>query len=74
MTAPRHKTPSPLFLKFIADCEERITQQHQVIAGLKQQGLSTSHAEGDLEKQKASLRELENHAEVMRFLLKLPER
>jgi hypothetical protein len=65
----RHKAPSPLFPKFIADCEERIMQQHQLIAGLKQQGLSTSRAEDDLKKQKASLRALENHAVVMRFLL-----
>jgi hypothetical protein len=44
-------------------------QQHQVIAGLKQQGLSTSRAEADLKRQEASLRALENHAVVMRFLL-----
>jgi hypothetical protein len=69
MTGPRRKTPSPLFVKFIADCQERITQQMQMIAGLKQQGLSTSGAEIDLKKQEAALRELQNHAVVMRFLL-----
>jgi hypothetical protein len=65
----RHKVPRPLFLKFIADCEERIEQQQQRISELKQQGLSTSRAEINLKKQKASLRALENHAVVMRFLL-----
>ena len=69
MTGRRHTAPRPLFPKFIADCEERITQQHQLIAGLKQQGLSTSRAEADLKRQEASLRALENHAVVMRFLL-----
>jgi hypothetical protein len=69
MTGPRHKAPRPLFPKFIADCEERITQQHHLIAGLQEEGLSTSRAEADLKKQKASLRQLENHAVVMRFLL-----
>jgi hypothetical protein len=58
-----------MFPKFIADCEERITQQHLLISGLQQQGLSTVSAEADLKKQKASLRALENHAVVMRFLL-----
>jgi uncharacterized coiled-coil protein SlyX len=69
MTAPRHKPPRPLFLKFIEDCEERISQQKQLIDGLNQQGLSTVRAEADLKKQKASLRQLENHAEVMRAFL-----
>jgi hypothetical protein len=69
MTGPRRKTPSPLFVKFIADCQERITQQHQLIAGLKQQGLSTLGANADLKRQQATLRELRNHAVVMRFLL-----
>jgi hypothetical protein len=64
-----HKAPRPLFLEFITDCEERITQQHQLIAELKQQGLSTSRAETDLRKQKAYLRQLKNHSLVMRFLL-----
>ena len=69
MTGPRPKAHRPLFLKFIADCEERIAQQHQRISDLKQQGLPTAGAEIDLRKQKASLRALENHAVVMRFLL-----
>ena len=69
MNSPRYKTPNPLFLKFIEDCEERISQQQQLIAGLKQQGLPTVRAETDLKKHRASLRELENHAEVMRALL-----
>jgi hypothetical protein len=69
MNNPRHKTTNPLFLKFIEDCEERISQQQQLIAGLQQQGLSTVRAEADLKKHQTSLRELENHAEVMRALL-----
>jgi hypothetical protein len=69
MNSTRHKTPNPLFLKFIDDCEERISQQQQLIAGLKQQGLPTGRAEADLKRHQASLRELENHAEVMRGLL-----
>jgi len=69
MTGPRHKAPRHLFSKFIADCEARITLQQQLISQLKQQGLSTAGAETDLKKHKASLRALENHAVVMRFLL-----
>jgi hypothetical protein len=69
MRGRRHKDPCPMYPKFIADCEERITQQQQLIAGLRQQGLSTSLAETDLKRQQASLRALENHAVVMRFLL-----
>jgi hypothetical protein len=69
MNSPRHKTANPLFLKFIDDCEERISQQQQLIAGLKQQGLPTVRAEADLKRHQASLRQLENHAEVMRDLL-----
>jgi hypothetical protein len=56
-------------LKFIADCEERISQQKQLIADLDQRGVSTLGARADLVKQEASLRQLENHAAVMRVLL-----
>jgi hypothetical protein len=63
------KVAHPLFLKFIEDCEDRISEKKQLIAGLKQRGLPTVRAEADLKKQKASLRQLENHAVVMRFLL-----
>lgn len=73
MTGPRHKAPRPMFPKFIQDCEERIAQQQQLIAGLKQQGRSTIGAETDLRRHEASLRQLENHAEVMRDLLQ-PDR
>jgi hypothetical protein len=71
MTDSRNKNPSPLFLKFITDCELRISRQKQLIASLKEQGLSTLRAESELKKQKASLRELENHAAVMRDLLQM---
>jgi hypothetical protein len=69
MRAARQIAPRPLFPKFIADCEERIAQQHQLIAELKQKGLLTSRAEADLKKQKVSLRQLKIHAAVMRFLM-----
>jgi len=58
-----------LFFKFIADCEERISRQKRLIADLDQQGLSTARAKADLKTQEASLRQLENHAAVMRVLL-----
>jgi hypothetical protein len=69
MKGPRHRAPRPLSPKFIADCEERISQQHQLISELKQQGLSTAGAMADLKRNEASLRQLKNHADVMRLLL-----
>jgi hypothetical protein len=65
----RHKEPRPLFSQFIADCEERITRQHQLITELKQQRLPTAGAIADLKKEEATLRQLKSHAAVMRFLL-----
>ena len=73
MTGNRSTNPRPPYLKFITDCELRVALQKQLIAGLKERGLSTLHAEADLKKEEASLRQLENHAVVMRDLLE-PDR
>jgi hypothetical protein len=69
MTGARRKAPHSMFAKFIADCEEGISRQHLLISELQQQGLPTAGAKADLKKLKTSLRALENHAVVMRFLL-----
>ena len=47
--------------------------QKQLIADLKERGLSTAHANVDLKREEAALRELQNHAAVMRDLLE-PDR
>jgi hypothetical protein len=73
MTGSRNDNPRALYLAFITDCELRVSQQKQLIAGLKKQGLSTLHAEVDLKRQEASLRQLENHAALMNDLLQ-PDR
>ena len=70
---PRNNAPRPLYTMFISDCALRISKQEQLIADLRARGESSLHAEVDLKKQEALLRQLKNHAVVMEKLLQ-PDR
>jgi hypothetical protein len=57
-------------LRFIADAEQRIKQQKQMIAQLRRKGQSTAHAEAVLLSYEQSLLQLRNHWDVMQELMK----
>jgi hypothetical protein len=56
-------------LRFIAQWEERVAKQAQLIAELKSKGRPTKQAEATLKAYKQSLNALRNHAELMRTLM-----
>jgi hypothetical protein len=55
----------PLSLRFIADWEERVSRQKQLVTELKEKGQPTKHAEAALKEYQASLLQLRNHAQIM---------
>jgi hypothetical protein len=56
-------------LRFIAECEQRVARQKQLIEQLKRWGRSTEEAEGTLRQQHEMLATLRNHADIMRDLM-----
>ena len=57
-------------LRFIADAEQRIKQQKQIIAQLRRKGQPTGRAEAVLLSYVQSLLQLRNHWDVMQELMK----
>jgi hypothetical protein len=56
-------------LGFIADREQRIARQRQLIADLKKRGRPTGQAETILKRHEDALRTLRNHADIMQELM-----
>jgi hypothetical protein len=65
----RSRNSDPLSLRFVADWEERIRKQRQLIRELKRKGHSTQSAEATLKQQEKTLYTLHNHSQIMRQLL-----
>ena len=61
----------PPSLLFIAQWEQRIAKQKQVIEELGSKGRSTAETQAALEQQQETLAKLRNHAEIMKELTKL---
>ena len=68
----RHKRINgvPLSLQFIADREQRIVKQKQLIAELKRKGRSTEQAEAELRRELLALATLRNHSDLSLELTK----
>jgi hypothetical protein len=66
----RHETSLPLSLRVIAEWEERVFQQGELIADLKLKGESSEAAEAGLQRDQAFLDQLRNHWHTMQELLK----
>lgn len=64
------KNGVPLSLQFIADREQRIAKQKQLIAELKGKGRSTAHAEAELRRELLALATLRNHSDLSMELAK----
>jgi hypothetical protein len=56
-------------LGFIADQEQRVTKQRQLIADLKNRGRPTGQAEAILKRHEEALTTLRNHADIMQELM-----
>jgi hypothetical protein len=56
-------------VRFVAECEQRVAEQKQLIEQLKRRGGSTEEAEGALRQQHEMLATLRNHADIMRDLM-----
>jgi hypothetical protein len=63
-TRKNGKNGVPLPLQFIANWEQRILKQEELIAELKQNGRSTKRAEGVLRNQLRALAMLRNHSDL----------
>jgi hypothetical protein len=70
MKLHRHDNSMPLSLRVIADWEERVFQQRQLIADLKLKGQPSKAAEAGLQRDQAFLDQLRNHWQTMQELLK----
>ena len=60
----------PLSLRYVADCEERVSQQEKLITELREKGQSTKRAEAALREYQTSLLQLRNHAQVMQEIMR----
>jgi hypothetical protein len=56
--------------RFVADREQRIAKQRQLIADLKKRDRPTGQAEAILKRHEEALTTLRNHADIMQELLK----
>lgn len=70
MKQHRHENEFYLGQSFIAESENRISRQKQLIENLKRKRKPTETAEAVLKQFEASLLQLRNHMEVMRELMK----
>jgi hypothetical protein len=70
MKHPRQPNSQDLGLYFIAEVEQRIKKQKQIIARLKRKGQPTAEAEAVLLGFERSLLQLRNHWDVMQELMK----
>ena len=59
-----------LCMQFVAEWEQRVLKQEQIIAQLKIKGKLTREAEAELESHKRTLLQLRNNAALSRDLLK----
>jgi hypothetical protein len=69
MKLHRHENSTPLSLRVIADWEERVFQQRELIADLKLKGEPCKAAEASLQRDQAFLDQLRNHWQTMQELL-----
>ncbi len=66
----RHEhSDEPISVRFIADWEQRIVKQKQLIEQLKSDGRQTAKAEILLRQQQQTLASLRNHADIMHDLM-----
>ena len=63
-------TGMPLSLRFIADREQHIAKQRELIAELKRKGCSTVQAEAELRRELLALAMLRNHRDLSLELTK----
>jgi uncharacterized coiled-coil protein SlyX len=68
----RQRSAEPISLRFVANWEQRVAKQKQLIAELKLRRRSTAQAEAELQQQLEVLAKLRNHAEVMQELTTPP--
>jgi hypothetical protein len=67
--ARRRSADGAMSLRFVAQWEERVAKQAQLIAELKSKGRPTKQAEATLKAYQQSLQALRNHAELMCSLM-----
>ena len=70
MKLHHHDNSMPLSLRVIAEWEERVFQQRELIADLKLKGQPSKSAEASLQQDQAFLEQLRNHWHTMQELLK----
>jgi hypothetical protein len=56
-------------LRFVADWEQRVERQKQLVSELRRSGRSTAMAEATLRRQEQSLATLRNHSDIMQELM-----
>lgn len=65
----RGRSDEPISLRFVADWEQRVAKQKDLVDELKRNGRSTAQAQAALNQQLETLAKLRNHADIMQTLM-----
>ena len=65
----RGRSDDPISLRFVADWEQRVAKQKDLVDELKRKGRSTAQAQAALNQQLETLAKLRNHADIMQTLI-----